>query len=90
MLLTTKGRQALKARAHKLKPVVLIGSQGLTEAVLNEIDRALNDHELIKVRIAGNDREERRAMITAMCEAKSAELVQIIGHIAVLFRRKAD
>lgn len=86
MSLTPKGRQVLKARAHALKPVVLIGNQGLTEAVLKEIDRALTDHELIKVRIAGNDKEARQAAYAEICTNTKAELVQTIGHIAVLYR----
>ena len=90
MPLTPKGRQVLKARAHALKPVVLIGNQGLSEAVIKEINRALNDHELIKVKIASTDREERQAGIAAICEATKAELVQTIGHIGVFYRPRAD
>lgn len=86
MALTPKGRQILKARAHALKPVVLIGNHGLTEAVLKEIDRALFDHELIKVRIASNDRDERKAAFAEICEQTKAEIVQNIGNIGVLYR----
>lgn len=86
MALTPKGRQILKARAHALKPVVLIGNHGLTEAVLKEIDRALFDHELIKVRIASNDRDERKAAFEAICEQTKAQIVQNIGNIGVLYR----
>ena len=87
MSLTPKTKQALKARAHALKPVVLIGNQGLTPAVSKEIDRALHDHELIKIRVASNDRELRRALISEICAAQQAELVQLIGNIGVLFRK---
>jgi RNA-binding protein len=87
MSLTPKTKQALKGRAHALKPVVLIGNQGLTAAVSKEIDRALNDHELIKIRVASNDRELRRALISEICTAQGAELVQLIGNIGVLFRK---
>ncbi len=86
MPLTPKGRQVLKARAHALKPVVLIGNQGLSEAVIKEINRALHDHELIKVKIATTDREERQAAIAAICEATEAQLVQTIGHIGVFYK----
>lgn len=87
MSLTPKTKQALKARAHALKPVVLIGNQGLTPAVSKEIDRALTDHELIKIRVASNDRELRRALISEIVEAQKAELVQLIGNVGVLFRK---
>lgn len=86
MTLNAKQRQALKAKAHKLKPVVMIGNQGLTAAVNKEIDRALNDHELIKVRIGGEDRDERRACYEEICTTHSAEPVQLIGSIAVIYR----
>lgn len=90
MSLTPKGRQELKARAHKLKPVVMIGSNGLTDAVKKEIDRALNDHELIKVKVAAEDREGRQAVLAEITDSMQAELVQLIGSIGVLFRRKTD
>lgn len=90
MALTPKGRQILKARAHALKPIVLIGNLGLTEAVLKEIDRGLNDHELIKVRIAGNDRDARNAAFATICEQTKAQLVQNIGSIGVLYRPNKD
>ena len=87
MSLTPKGRQELKARAHKLKPIVMIGSNGLTDAVKKEIDRALNDHELIKIKVAAEDREARQAVLAEITDAMQAELVQMIGSIGVLFRR---
>ena len=90
MTLDSKYKQELKAKAHALKPVVLLGNHGFTEAVKKEIDRALNDHELIKVRIQNPDRDERKAIFTEICETLSADLVQIIGNIAVLYRKKPD
>jgi RNA-binding protein len=90
MPLTPKGRQVLKARAHALKPVVLIGNQGLSEAVLKEIHRALHDHELIKVKVASEDREERQAVIAAICDATEAQLVQTIGRIGVFYKPRKD
>lgn len=89
MSLNPKSRQALKAKAHKLKPIVMIGDKGLTEAVNKEIDRALNDHELIKVKVSASDRDERAAMTESICTTQSAELVQLIGGIAVLYRKNA-
>ena len=87
MPLTAKSRQQLKAKAHNLKPTVLLGNQGLTAAVKKEIDRALTDHELIKIRVPVEDREEKVAIIAEICDALHADLVQTIGKIAVLYRR---
>ena len=87
MTLTPKERQHLKARAHKLKPVVMVGSNGVTEAVNKEIDRALNDHELIKIRVTTEDREARQQLFEAIRDAASAELVQKIGGIGVYYRK---
>jgi RNA-binding protein len=88
--LTTKYKQQLKAKAHYLKPIILIGQHGLTEAVKKETDRALQDHELIKVRIRMEDREVRRALFTDICESLQAELVQLVGSIGVLYRKNED
>ena len=88
MPLTPKEKQLLKARAHKLKPIVFIGHQGLTDAVKKETDRALNDHELIKIRIQAEDREERRAFFMELCEALSADDVQLIGKIGIIYRKE--
>lgn len=81
-------RRALKARAHHLEPVVIIGDAGLTPAVLREIDLHLKSHELIKIRVAGEDRDARAAMIVTISEALDASLVQHIGKILVMFRPK--
>lgn len=69
-------RKRLRQIGHVLNPVVMIGGQGLTDAVIEETLRALNDHELIKVKIAGEDREARTATIEAIVEATGAEAVQ--------------
>lgn len=90
MPLSTKHKQALKAKAHHLKPVVLLGDKGLTEAVTKEINRALNDHELIKIKINGQDREARKQAIHEICTELEAELVQIIGNTGVLYRKNQD
>lgn len=85
MQLTSQQTRHLRSLAHHLKPVVMIGEKGLTENVLAEIDRALNDHELIKISIAG-EREERQELSATLCEASNAALVQLIGRITVLYR----
>ena len=84
--LNVKQRQYLKGLAHNLDPVVMIGDKGLTPAVIKEIDLNLTAHELIKVRVFGDDREVRLAAINDICEQTSAELVQHIGKLLVLYR----
>ena len=78
-------RRELKARAHKLEPVVIVGGSGLTPAVLAEIDRSLKSHELIKVRVNA-DRDVREATLGEICSRTGAQLVQHIGKVLVLFR----
>jgi putative YhbY family RNA-binding protein len=86
--LTPDQRRALKARAHHVEPVVIIGDAGLTPAVLREIDVHLKSHELIKIRVTGDDRDARVAMIDTISEALDASPVQHIGKILVMFRPK--
>lgn len=76
----------LRGAAHSLKPTVITGSNGLTEAVHQEIDLALESHELIKVRINAEDRDQRKEFITEICEHHNATLVQTIGHIIAIYR----
>ncbi|OGT52692.1 MAG: RNA-binding protein [Gammaproteobacteria bacterium RIFCSPHIGHO2_12_FULL_42_13] len=90
MPLKPKDKQQLKARAHKLNPIVMLGNNGLTAAVNSEIGRALHDHELIKIRIQGQDREVRRALFSEICQTHQAEIVQLIGNIGVVYRKKQD
>lgn len=79
-------RRALKARAHHLSPVVMIGDAGLTPTVLREIDISLKSHELIKIRVLGDDRTARTGLIEAICTPLDAIAVQHIGKILVIFR----
>lgn len=88
--LTTKQKQFLKGLAHHLSPVVMLGGNGLTEGVLAEIDNALNYHELIKVKIAGADREMKQLIIDAIVRETKAVEVQTIGHILVLYRQSEE
>lgn len=80
--------RALKARAHVLEPTVHVGSGGLTAAVAGEIDRSLTAHELIKVRVMGDDRDARKDILKRICEDLNATPVQHIGKILVLYRPK--
>jgi len=86
-MLNPAERKALRARAHKLEPVVMIGGKGLTDEIIAEIDRALAAHELIKVRAAGLEREAREQALSAICQKTAAEPVQQVGKIFVVFRK---
>ncbi|CAM4453682.1 MAG: RNA-binding protein [Legionellaceae bacterium] len=86
MLISSPKKKYLKARAHSLKPTVIIGQQGLTEAVHKEIEQVLNDHELIKIRINAENRIEKNEMATHICEQQQAAFIQLIGHILVIYR----
>jgi putative YhbY family RNA-binding protein len=86
--LTSADRRALRARAHHLRPVVMIGNDGLTPAVTREIDVNLKSHELIKIRMMGDGRETRETLAHAICEATDATVVQHIGKILVVYRPK--
>jgi RNA-binding protein len=86
-VLSPAERKALKARAHRLEPVVLIGGEGLSDAVIAEIGRALAVHELIKVRAPGLEREQRQAALGEICARCGAQAVQHIGKVLVLYRK---
>lgn len=89
IILARDARLALRSQAHHLDPVVLLGANGLTNAVLHEIDRALNDHELIKVRVPSDDREELESIYAEVAEKLGAARVQMIGKL-LIFWRPAD
>jgi RNA-binding protein len=89
--LTTRERSHLKARAHALEPVVQVGQAGLTPELLAEVARALTAHELIKVRIGGDDRGARKSLGDEMASAVDAAVVHRVGKIVILWRpRPAD
>ncbi len=90
MGLSSAQARELRARAHRLKPVVQTGAQGLTPAVVAEIDAALDHHELIKVRLAGVERDERGAMADGLCTRLRAERVGLIGHVLILYRQAPE
>jgi RNA-binding protein len=79
-------RLALKAQAHALSPVVLLGSAGLTDAIVAEVDRALTAHSLIKVRVPLDDRADREAVFVSLADRVGAGRVQAIGKLIVLYR----
>ena len=88
--LTPVERSALRAEAHALKPIVIIGEAGLTPAVIKEIDLGLDSHGLIKVRVFGDDREARVGMYETICADLDAAPVQHIGKLLVIYRPKKE
>ncbi|MEH6596958.1 MAG: ribosome assembly RNA-binding protein YhbY [Colwellia polaris] len=86
MNLNKKQIQYLKGLAHSLKPVVMLGNNGLTEAVVAEIDYSLNHHELIKIKIPTDDRETKALIVEAICRETNATKVQVIGKTLIIFR----
>jgi len=86
MTLTNDRVKQYRSLAHGLHPIVTIAGKGLTESVLAELDRALEDHELIKIKIAITDRDARKSAIAEACDKCSATLIQEIGKVAVFFR----
>jgi putative YhbY family RNA-binding protein len=83
-------RKAHRAEAHHLDPVVMVGNDGLTPAVKKETDAALNAHGLIKVRVLGDDREQREAVFQELCDTLGAAPIQHIGKLLVLWRPKPE
>ena len=88
--LTPRERSHLKGRAHSLEARVQVGHAGVTDAVAAEVDRALKAHELIKVKILGDDREERKEIADALATRTDAALVQSVGKVIVLWRPNPD
>lgn len=87
MALTEPQKRQLRKLAHVLKPVIIVGGAGVTTGLLQELDSTLEHHELLKVRVNAVDREARRAMVEQLCAASRSEVVQLIGHVAVLYRQ---
>jgi len=86
MAVNDKQKRFLKGQLHTLKPVVMIGNSGLTPAVLVEIENALSHHELIKVRVSGQERDDRKQMLEKIVAETGADLIQVIGHIGGFYR----
>ena len=88
--LSERQRRHLRALAHALKPVIRLGSAGLTAAIARETERALRDHELIKVKAPGGDRAARNEVFGALARHTGSTLVQRIGNVAVLYRPRPE
>ena len=87
MSLTSSQKRYLRGFAHDLKPVILVGQKGITPNLLAEFDGAIEHHELVKVKLADDDRESRAASNEAIRAHSGAELVQAIGKVACFFKR---
>lgn len=87
MPLNEDKKRQLRKLGHTLKPLVTIGTNGLTDAVVAEFENTIAYHELIKVKVHAEEREHRDAMITELCQRTHSELIQRIGHVALIFRR---
>ena len=90
MALNEKQKKHLRRLAHPMNPIVMLGNAGLTDAVVAELDRALTDHELVKVSARVGERPARDAALDEMAARTASELVQRIGHVGVFYRRRAD
>ncbi len=86
MSLTQEQKKQFKSIGHHLKPILTIADNGLTEGVLAELDRALNDHELIKIQLRA-ERDDRKALIDQLCAQSSSLLIQSIGKVALIYRK---
>lgn len=86
LIISPAQRKALKAKAHDLSPVIMIGNDGLTPGVIKEAEIAIHSHKLIKVRVFGDDRESRIAIYESLCDKLNAAPVQHIGKLLVLWR----
>ena len=89
-MLTKKRKYQLKGEAHAIKPSVLLGNKGLTPAVIDEINYALNAHELIKIKLTGVERAEKEGVINQVCLALDAHLIQLVGHNVTLYRKNPE
>ena len=87
MTSSNENKKHLRRLGNNLKPVVTVAGNGLSETVNAEIERALTDHELIKVKLVADDRDSKKALTEAICADHKAELVQSVGHVLLLFRK---
>jgi len=84
--LTNNQKKFLRARGHALKPIVMVGQHGLSESVLKELEISMTKHELLKIKIRAEDREDRQRMIDEIVSVTQAHLIQVIGAVMVIYR----
>jgi RNA-binding protein len=87
MTSSNEDKKHLRRLGHNLKPVVTVASNGLSETVSAEIARALNDHELIKIKLVADDRDAKKTLTETICKDNNAQLVQSIGHVILVYRK---
>lgn len=90
MTLNTAQKKRYRSIGHHLEPVVIVSENGISEGLIKELNRALDDHELIKVKFALMDRDERREAMAALAEEVGAEVIQTIGKVALYLRRAKE
>src|SRR6202035_2142053 len=90
MALSEKQKKHLRRLAHPMSPIVMLGNAGLTDGVVNELDRALTDHELVKVTARVGEREARNEALALLASRTRAELVRRVAHVGVFYRRRAQ
>lgn len=90
MALTPKQRSFLRGKAHHLKPVVMVGKEGVSEAIIKFTDKSLEDHELIKIKVPAEDQDEFHATVDELMAQTKAEVVQKIGHLLVVYREAKE
>jgi len=88
MSLTEQQKKRLRGLGHKLKPVIIVGTGGLSASLLEEFESSLEHHELMKVKVNTGDRDGRDTAIRDLCEYSGAQLIQRVGNIGLLFRKK--
>lgn len=88
--LSSSQKRYLRGLAHDLRPLILVGAKGVSDALVAELELVLERHELVKVRVAAEDRESRDAMVAELAERSRAVVVQRIGNIASLYRQSAE
>uniref|UniRef100_UPI0034DFC0AF ribosome assembly RNA-binding protein YhbY n=1 Tax=Candidatus Thiodubiliella endoseptemdiera TaxID=2738886 RepID=UPI0034DFC0AF len=84
--LTNNQKKFLRARGHALKPIVMVGQHGLSESVLAELESTMTKHELLKIKIRAEDRDDRQKMIDEVINVTKAHLIQVIGSVMVIYR----
>ncbi|KEQ16940.1 ribosome assembly RNA-binding protein YhbY [Endozoicomonas numazuensis] len=90
MSISSEKKRHYRSLGHKLKPVVMVAGNGLSDGVVEETLRALHDHELIKVKFAVGDREVKKEAIAELCNQTQAELIQTIGNIALIYKENKE
>ena len=86
MKLTNNQKKHLRTLAHDLRPIVMVGQQGLSDAVLDELESTMTKHELLKIKVRADDREEKKKIVNKILEFSQAALVQVIGGVLIIYR----